>query len=64
MKTYYFISYRWQRDGMTYWNFGHDVTDIHPINWIRDSPGPTENYAIVFYAEISKEKYEEFEGDW
>ncbi len=49
---------------MTYWNFGHDVTDIHPINWIRDSPGPTENYAIVFYAEISKEKYEEFEGDW
>jgi hypothetical protein len=61
MKTYYFISYAWQRNGWELhdWVFEDDVTTKHPVRWLIEcKEHKEESYKIIFWSEIPKDVYD------
>ena len=62
-KKYYFISYKWSRHTGE-WHNSQDVTDKHPLDWMRDNKSEEEEWVLVFWEEIILEMFNEYTGEF
>lgn len=61
-EEYYFVSYVWRSVGMTANVHANEIIVTNPLQWLVDVRSLSEDtmYQILFYAEISKEQYNQF----
>ena len=64
MKRYWFYTYGYRKAGDPNWNYSEGVTDQHPVGELirMRKDYPRDYYYLVFFAEITEEEYQEFDG--
>jgi hypothetical protein len=59
---YYFISYVWRCLGDTNYQYGEELSDIHPVLWLLTTRKHPEEYKLLWWSEIPAEIFNEVDG--
>jgi len=66
--NYYFITYMWKNSQMTQYSTENAVIDASPLQTILDwneiDDDTKAEYKLLFYAEITKEEFEKYDGEF